>query len=239
MIGAMGYFGYKNSQKSINFSNSPLNSINPFATPNPITDLKTYTNNKINFTINYPAPFKIREYVNDDSSIFSLGIGDNCIKISAYSKSLINNIQSSDAAVLDYIKYKNLKINETKVVSYPNSKTNSDNFIFKVTFKRLEDKNIDDESWFQLEKLNNYENNGVLPTYFIEKDGVYWSIESGFGAYGAACDVRAIDQILSTFRFLDKETFCGGIAGIRCGEGFTCKLEGNFPDAGGFCVSAL
>lgn len=30
--------------------------------------------------------------------------------------------------------------------------------------------------------------------------------------------------------------FCGGIAGIQCKEGYICKLEGNYPDAGGKCV---
>ena len=29
--------------------------------------------------------------------------------------------------------------------------------------------------------------------------------------------------------------FCGGIAGISCPEGYTCKLDGNYPDAGGKC----
>ncbi|CAE6444168.1 unnamed protein product [Rhizoctonia solani] len=30
--------------------------------------------------------------------------------------------------------------------------------------------------------------------------------------------------------------FCGGIIGIQCEKGLVCKLEGNFPDAGGICV---
>lgn len=30
--------------------------------------------------------------------------------------------------------------------------------------------------------------------------------------------------------------FCGGIAAFRCGEGLTCVLDGDFPDAGGTCV---
>lgn len=30
--------------------------------------------------------------------------------------------------------------------------------------------------------------------------------------------------------------FCGGIAGIPCPAGFTCRLDGNYPDAGGVCV---
>ena len=32
------------------------------------------------------------------------------------------------------------------------------------------------------------------------------------------------------------EIFCGGIAGISCPEGYTCQLDGNYPDAGGKCV---
>jgi len=30
--------------------------------------------------------------------------------------------------------------------------------------------------------------------------------------------------------------FCGGIAGIKCPNGFVCKYSGNYPDAGGTCV---
>ncbi len=29
---------------------------------------------------------------------------------------------------------------------------------------------------------------------------------------------------------------CGGIAGMLCAEGFTCRYDGAFPDAGGMCV---
>jgi len=30
--------------------------------------------------------------------------------------------------------------------------------------------------------------------------------------------------------------FCGGIAGIQCPTGLMCKLDGNYPDAGGTCI---
>jgi len=36
--------------------------------------------------------------------------------------------------------------------------------------------------------------------------------------------------------FAKEGGFCGGIAGIRCAEGFGCKLDGIYPDAGGLCV---
>jgi len=31
-------------------------------------------------------------------------------------------------------------------------------------------------------------------------------------------------------------TFCGGIAGMVCPLGFTCQIDGNYPDSGGKCV---
>lgn len=30
--------------------------------------------------------------------------------------------------------------------------------------------------------------------------------------------------------------FCGGIVGLPCPEGYTCQLDGNYPDAGGVCI---
>ncbi|MBM3200347.1 hypothetical protein FJZ53_05395 [Candidatus Woesearchaeota archaeon] len=33
--------------------------------------------------------------------------------------------------------------------------------------------------------------------------------------------------------------FCGGIAGTMCCEGISCKLDGNYPDAGGVCIKGL
>lgn len=55
---------------------------------------------------------------------------------------------------------------------------------------------------------------------------------------------ETIDQILSTFKFLDQLNaegkFCGGIAANlpenQCPGGFYCKLDGSYPDAGGVCT---
>lgn len=30
--------------------------------------------------------------------------------------------------------------------------------------------------------------------------------------------------------------FCGGIMGKACPQGYTCKYDGNYPDAGGKCI---
>lgn len=52
-----------------------------------------------------------------------------------------------------------------------------------------------------------------------------------------------VDQIISTFKFVDQNIegkSCGGIAANlpenQCPEGYHCKLENNYPDASGVCV---
>ncbi len=49
---------------------------------------------------------------------------------------------------------------------------------------------------------------------------------------------QVFNQILSTFKFIDSVAgqFCGGIAGVACPSGYSCKLDGTYPDAGGTCV---
>jgi len=51
-------------------------------------------------------------------------------------------------------------------------------------------------------------------------------------------DEKLLNQILSTFKFTEPVAgqFCGGIAGIACSSGYSCNLDGNYPDAGGTCV---
>lgn len=57
--------------------------------------------------------------------------------------------------------------------------------------------------------------------------------------------LNEMDQILSTFKFSDQNSnaegkFCGGIAANlpqnQCPGGYTCKMENNYPDAGGVCT---
>jgi len=55
------------------------------------------------------------------------------------------------------------------------------------------------------------------------------------------------DHILSSFHFLNDPSptthpetkFCGGIMGLPCPEGYTCQLDGDYPDAGGQCIKTV
>jgi len=44
------------------------------------------------------------------------------------------------------------------------------------------------------------------------------------------------NQIPETNQKASEEKFCGGIAGVVCPEGYTCKLDGKYPDASGVCI---
>jgi len=48
--------------------------------------------------------------------------------------------------------------------------------------------------------------------------------------------VKATEITRATPTQGQKDNFCGGISGIACPDGYTCQLDGNYPDAGGHCV---
>jgi eight-cysteine-cluster-containing protein len=60
------------------------------------------------------------------------------------------------------------------------------------------------------------------------------SMSWGFGCGQAV----PVDAVGSSRQAAAGDNFCGGIAGIPCPEGQICKLDGDFPDAGGHCIGA-
>lgn len=61
----------------------------------------------------------------------------------------------------------------------------------------------------------------------------------GGAAYGGMWywQKQSLEIVVPTFTPRDEITqFCGGIAGIQCPKGYSCQLNGNYPDAGGTCA---
>lgn len=97
-------------------------------------------------------------------------------------------------------------------------------------------------------KWTRYLGDGLLATthYVLSQEDKFFN----FGAVGNL-DENILKQILSTFKFIPSTNseqvststptikgtgqFCGGIAAIGCPTGYECKLDGNYPDAGGKC----
>jgi hypothetical protein len=86
----------------------------------------------------------------------------------------------------------------------------------------------------------------VLITKYKQKGGETFKLEGGYWENDPKPEEKKqiIDQILSTFKFLDQSNaegkFCGGFAANlpenQCPNGFHCKYDGNYPDAGGVCT---
>lgn len=57
---------------------------------------------------------------------------------------------------------------------------------------------------------------------------------SAFIAYLFAQNMGLRQQLIQLQR--SPNIFCGGIAGTLCPSGYTCTLEGNYPDASGVCT---
>ena len=48
---------------------------------------------------------------------------------------------------------------------------------------------------------------------------------------------RILESNLNKNNTTDSEgKFCGGIAGMPCPNGYGCRLDGSYPDAGGKCI---
>lgn len=61
---------------------------------------------------------------------------------------------------------------------------------------------------------------------------------STFGICVNADGSSACDPMKGSFQTCKSEgEMCGGIAGFQCCSGLNCQLEGDFPDASGFCVT--
>ena len=52
------------------------------------------------------------------------------------------------------------------------------------------------------------------------------------GRAGPNCEFKLCPEEVDT----SVGQFCGGIAATMCPYGYVCKLDGNYPDAGGACA---
>lgn len=55
---------------------------------------------------------------------------------------------------------------------------------------------------------------------------------SAVGRSGPNCEFAPCPTLAPS-----QKAICGGIAGIKCPEGYICQLDGNYPDATGICVN--
>lgn len=193
----------------------------PTPTPGSTANWKTYTNNYENYEIKYPSNFSRMVCPNEETQLYLVqdGGGEDpivsptCGRDSRYQ---IEVISSTKPITINDNRY-NISTETTSIDGIQAKKYTSTQ---KPSFEGP------GESWYV--------------DVIITKDGKYYDI------YTRNKDsLTTFDQILFTFKFLDQNSdpegkFCGGIAGNlsenQCPVGYTCKLDGKYPDASGKCI---
>ena len=77
----------------------------------------------------------------------------------------------------------------------------------------------------------------VIPTPAPEDKGVACTMDAKLCPDGSSVGRIPPNCEFAPCPASSNKLFCGGIAGLTCPAGYSCKLDGNYPDAGGTCVS--
>ncbi len=213
-IGIVGYFAYKKGQ----ISTAPTSSSAP--TIDETANWKTYRNDFITFK--YPPNLKEETDTTKEGSYMStlsFKSEDGIYRLILF---FGLNMDSKPEELMEFIdRFSSNGGDKIKVDGQPAavSQINTPDYPATITSYIL--------------SRDNRSHISVTLAVYSEDDRILINAKSTF------------DQILSTFKFLDSEKnaegkFCGGIAANlpenQCPEGYKCKLDGNYPDAGGKCV---
>ncbi|MBI2085838.1 hypothetical protein HYT74_00695 [Candidatus Daviesbacteria bacterium] len=224
---ALGIGGYLTYQKQIKPVAAPQQVTQSIPTPssNPesfvsteFANWKTHADQKYNFTIKYPVTFSHKnKTTNKDGKTINIDMwAENYT-----SKPTLFYIYSYDNSI-------NLDLKTTDFVSNYTFKNITEESIIMLNQKVK--KTTFDKNFFSIGPLDKGRYNYTF---------VYFAPQLYPGQF------EQFDQILSTFKFTDQVEspegkFCGGIAANlpenQCPKGYTCQMDGSYPDAGGKCV---
>jgi hypothetical protein len=194
--------------------------VNP--TLNPTAGWQIYTNQDLGYQIKFPPTLNL-----DASNPQSILIGEMPQLI--YISAITDPTQRND--VYNFFPEEHQRLISLDIGQSANSR------FFPAT--RIEDITIDGQSAKKFIDNTKTIVDNPHQRFIVNVDNKTYII----GAYlNNMLTESLFSQILSTFRFLVDITptpaspICGGIAAIPCPEGFTCKLDGLYPDASGTCV---
>jgi hypothetical protein len=181
-------------------------------------NLKTYSSEKYQFTFKYPVSLNLKEQ-KIATDLLNLQFNEN-INFYVSEKKLtecdnycpkINKTETIKAASVTFLKY---SITPSKEV---------------------------------LERLPNALVYVLESSYQNKAYGLYVVVPDKSNINDLKISNSYVSQFTSSFKYLNvmsavitvtpaQTLFCGGIAGKTCPAGYHCKLDGNYPDAGGTCV---
>ncbi|MEK7101453.1 MAG: hypothetical protein AAB860_00745 [Patescibacteria group bacterium] len=210
---------------------SPISQATP--TPDPTANWKTYTNDTYGFSFQYPPELLLSV----NCTVFAMGNFLTCLQSSDFSY-LVSDPDKKQPETS-----KTVTISEgfglfvkKDITDYP-----YDISVLQEDYKRSHSNvSVTTTNTTPILKVSSNNNPGNVHWIMIHNKNVY-SVLSPFNTQ----DYPVIDQILSTFKFIDaipektEGDFCGGFAGVICPDEFRCKYDGDYPDAAGKCVKKI
>lgn len=214
-IGGLIYYSW---QKGLMKTNQIDNVFpTPTSTENETANWKTYNNKKFNYAIKYPPELKVGNGIDPESAFDYV---DNLY------------LNDKDGNFVDIFHEENP--NKLTVDQWLD--TTDRGSIYNFNNSTYEKKGINGGTLYVF--------NPPL-TYSLDSSAFKWAVLNKTDVYlignKTTLTDSTVEMMISTFKFLDSESdaegkFCGGIMGLACPEGYDCKLDGNYPDAGGTCV---
>lgn len=228
--GYLIYFGKINLNKT---QTIPSATISPSLSPEETTHWKTYTNSELAYTIQYPASWI--------QSLDCRGQGSGvCFSTLDFDSSQGDFIAGTEKGAVLHLRMISGSIDDDLMQGHCNDRKlyyPSACFQDSISGKPALHIRGGVKQADQLIITNEIVSIQINPNTVVQV-GFFNSSEK-------ATQERAIfDQILSTFKFLEQTEvegrFCGGIGANlpenQCPEGYKCKLDGDYPDAGGKCI---
>lgn len=211
----------------------------PISPPDPTTNWKTYTNTEFKFSFKYPDSYfrYLKDYPDIGAYLApSEGVGE----VKGSPMGLTKEDVWIDATTQSGANIDSLE-------QFFNSKGQGTEFDLLYVQSPKEKIIFSGQAGY---KIKQYQQNGSqgtssLRAVFLKNNTLYYLVLSAFDKSVLQTNEQLFDQILSTFKFLNKNSdpegkFCGGIAANipqnQCPDGYTCKMENNYPDAGGVCT---
>lgn len=252
--------------------------INPSPTPQAEeTNLKTYTNQKIKFSFQYPQELELKEVSTPNIELVNLfkdGRSEITVEVKDSQGKTLDEILSVDRGIVETIFSKEIKLGDQRAIqervkAQAMGGTEVGEGVYAVKENQFIRIIYSDEIKQYIEIiLNTFKFTDQLASVGDKVVGEGCKIAgcSGQGCVSAdspdvssTCEYREVygcyrsaeckiqsdgkcgwtqTEILKSClqKANNEEVFCGGIAGIKCPSGYTCNLDGNYPDAGGKCI---
>lgn len=226
------------------FTTLPKSILAPTQIATPPNNWKAYENKEFGFSFKYPQNWQVKKYCMPSSNTANPCTKYVLVQSYPYGEPGQTLPLDANGLMVRFFPYNNPEKLSTKdFIESPKGLNHDGDPLMKWP---IENEKIGPNIF--IKEITNKDDAAHTPSYYIQdSSNTVYVIDGSITAKNYEYEkippteykayINTFNQILSTFKFTDSGgEFCGGIMGKNCPNGYTCKLDGNYPDAGGKCV---